>query len=76
MLHCNGKCQLAKKLKQEEKKDRQNPERKLENKNEVVLFFDASSSENYQLIARHLYYIYAEKPAIARVIPVFHPPGV
>jgi hypothetical protein len=36
-LHCNGKCQMMKKLKQEEKKDEQNPERKAENKNEVVL---------------------------------------
>src|SRR6185295_3765369 len=35
MLHCNGKCVLAKKLRQEEKKDQQNPERKLENRVEV-----------------------------------------
>jgi hypothetical protein len=27
-LHCNGKCQMMKKLKQEEKKDAQSPERK------------------------------------------------
>ncbi len=36
-MHCNGKCQMMKKLKQEEKKDEQNPERKMENKNEYVL---------------------------------------
>jgi hypothetical protein len=35
-LHCNGKCQLMKKLKEEEKKDQQNPTRKSENKHEVV----------------------------------------
>ncbi|WP_121354045.1 hypothetical protein [Flavisolibacter nicotianae] len=35
-LHCNGKCQLMKKMQEEEKKDRQVPERKLETKNEVV----------------------------------------
>lgn len=35
-LHCNGKCQMIKKLKEEEKKDQQNPERKTENKDEVV----------------------------------------
>ncbi|HET7896821.1 MAG TPA: hypothetical protein VFL47_04110, partial [Flavisolibacter sp.] len=35
-MHCNGKCQLMKKLKEEEKKDQQNPERRLENKNVVV----------------------------------------
>jgi len=31
-MHCNGKCQMMKKLKQEEKQDQQNPERKSENK--------------------------------------------
>lgn len=36
-MHCNGKCQMMKKLKQEEKKDEQNPERKTENKNEIIL---------------------------------------
>jgi hypothetical protein len=35
-LQCKGKCQMLKKLKQEEKKDQQNPERKAENKNEVL----------------------------------------
>src|ERR1043165_5604310 len=40
-MHCNGKCQMMKKLKEEEKKDQQNPERKAENKNEVT------SSQSY-----------------------------
>ena len=35
-MHCNGKCQMMKKLKQEEKQDQQNPERKSENKTEVL----------------------------------------
>ena len=37
-MHCHGKCQMMKKLEKEEKKDEQNPDRKSENKNEVVLF--------------------------------------
>ncbi len=40
-LNCNGKCQLQKKIKEEEKKDQQNPERKQENRPEVV------SSKNF-----------------------------
>jgi hypothetical protein len=36
-MHCNGKCQMMKKLQQEEKKDQENPDRKAENKNEIVL---------------------------------------
>jgi hypothetical protein len=34
-MHCNGKCQMMKKLKQEEKKDEQLPERKDAGKNEI-----------------------------------------
>lgn len=36
-MHCNGKCQLSKKIQQESKKDQDNPERKLSDKNETVL---------------------------------------
>jgi hypothetical protein len=35
-LHCNGKCQMMKKMQQEEQKDQQTPERKFENKIEVL----------------------------------------
>lgn len=37
MLHCNGKCQMMKKLKEQEKKGQQMPERKNENKNQSAL---------------------------------------
>lgn len=36
-LHCKGKCQMMKKIQEEEKKDQNNPERRLENKAEIVL---------------------------------------
>jgi hypothetical protein len=35
-MHCNGKCQMMKKMQAEEQKDQQVPERKFENKIEVV----------------------------------------
>ncbi len=35
-MHCNGKCQMMKKLQQQEKSDQGNPERKMENKIEVI----------------------------------------
>lgn len=35
-MHCNGKCQMMKKIGDEEKKDQQIPERKFENKIEVL----------------------------------------
>ena len=36
-MHCNGKCQMIKKISSEEKKDQQSPERK-DNKNDITLF--------------------------------------
>ena len=38
MLHCNGKCQMMKQLNKAEKSEQKNPERKLENRDEVSLF--------------------------------------
>jgi hypothetical protein len=35
-MHCNGKCHMMKVMKQEQKKDQDNPERKAENKFELV----------------------------------------
>src|SRR5437764_15155386 len=35
-LHCNGKCQLQKKFNQEASKDKQSPERRNNNSNEVI----------------------------------------
>jgi hypothetical protein len=45
MMKCNGKCILAKKLKQQEKKERQDPQCKLENKNEVFTSHSCFLSE-------------------------------
>jgi hypothetical protein len=36
-MHCNGKCQMIKKIQQEEKKDQQDPDRKGENKFNILL---------------------------------------
>ena len=35
-MHCNGKCQLMKKMQEEEEENQQLPERKFENKMEVL----------------------------------------
>jgi hypothetical protein len=77
MLHCNGKCQLMKKLREQEKKDQQNPERKTENKNEVT------SSRSY-FASIPLYRLNIPRPALCYSISplsagmnteIFHPPG-
>jgi hypothetical protein len=75
ILHCGGKCQLIKKLKQEEKKDQQNPERKIENKNEVVSsksFF--TSALLTSAISHPCHIISSDSGTIDRSFVVFHPP--
>jgi hypothetical protein len=77
-LNCNGKCQMMKRLKEEERKDQQNQERRTENKNEVI-----SSKSFFAVLV-----IVGEKAprasfsryntSITRGIhsSVFHPPGL
>lgn len=78
MLHCDGKCQLMKKIKAEEKKDQENPERKTENKNEITLFPNSSfasiilpaiESTSASIISRP-----ADGNCVDRSLDIFHPP--
>lgn len=74
-LHCNGKCQMMKKLKQEQKQDEANPERKLENK------FETISSQSYLNIEfTSLQYVkisfasFNSGQPVNRSYGIFHPP--
>jgi hypothetical protein len=49
-MHCNGKCQMMKKLKQEENKDSQNPDRKNEVKTDLLFFAQIKQQIAYQSI--------------------------
>jgi hypothetical protein len=75
MLHCNGKCQLVKKLKQQENKDQQNPERKLENKNETfssgTFFFSGLPATTLQHTD---YFLFSDTRTIQRSHSIFNPP--
>lgn len=78
-MHCNGKCQMMKKLKQEEKKDQQNPDRKLENKSEVTLssksFF--ASFDIVPLIQQSISYSELSSDRELKMPrSIFHPPGI
>ncbi len=77
MLHCNGKCQMAKKLAKQEKKDQQNPESRGGNKNDFYFF-------NQYLVTLPLLASYREKQnfpllpdpeTINRPHSVFKPPA-
>lgn len=76
-IKCEGICQLKKRFKQEENKDKENPEGKSENKNEVI-----SSKSFYPtgLIASRSFLATTYPPAkvfkpVDRPSSHFHPPG-
>lgn len=77
-MHCNGKCQMMKKLKQEEKKDQQNPERKAENKNELIFGFQTYSPNIvfFEVASKQLYSILQCGKEIKIPQSVFHPPAL
>lgn len=78
MMHCNGKCQMMKKLKEEEKKEGQNPTRKNENKDEVV-YTNASvvAVANLSQNSSKRFYAYPDTPFPKGVYAsVFHPPAL
>ena len=49
-MHCNGKCQMLKKLKHEENKDSQNPDRKNEVKTDLLFFAQIKQPNAHQSI--------------------------
>ena len=78
MLHCCGKCQLRKKLQQEER-DKQAEDKRGENKNEVVLssksfFATVTPITTYQSNSQYPYYSEDKETRMPR--SVFHPPSV
>jgi hypothetical protein len=75
-MHCNGKCHLSKKLKEEEKKDQDNPERKDHHseifyaawfQQEVIKPIATTTTGDY-------YYPYSIGVPVDRPDTVFHPP--
>jgi hypothetical protein len=76
-LHCNGKCQMIKKLKQEQKQDEANPERKLENKNESISFhsyLNIEFSAIQQLYVKIPFGLLNSVQPVNRSYAIFHPP--
>lgn len=77
-MHCNGKCQMMKKLKEEQKKEERNPERKAENKNEYIV----SSKSFFPSVPRIFFYEKLSYPelTVSREVKisatVFHPPSI
>ncbi len=79
-MHCNGKCQMMKKIQQEQKKDQENPDRKSDNKNEVILSsksFFATVNKNYKTAsAKQLFPYVTNGYTFSCIHSIFHPPQV
>lgn len=80
MMHCNGKCQMMKKMHQEEKKDQENPERRSENKNEIPLssrsFFATIHAHPIAQYNSAKIYPFTIGLPVDRAPDIFHPPSI
>ena len=75
MMHCNGKCYLAKKITEQEKKD-SSPISKTE-KFDVQLFFLPETlllKNTFSIILKHQYIIKEENLVSSFPTSIFHPP--
>ncbi|WP_336720376.1 hypothetical protein [Paraflavisolibacter sp. H34] len=77
-LKCHGKCQMMKKLQEEEKKNGQNPDRKAENKAASDLsfhsFFSPSPLCPHAGLAQQKVPVIPAGKVIDRSFAIFHPP--
>ncbi len=76
-MKCEGKCYLCKKLKADAKKDQENPERRMENRTELISYWTAWQLIHPASIAvRSQYPLFAERVSVRCANPFFHPPQV
>ena len=76
-IHCNGKCQMMKKLKQEENKDSQNPDRKNEVKTDLLFFVQTKTQFAYQNVLHKLQFPFLQFKLTQDIsTDFFHPPSV
>ncbi|HEY5370402.1 MAG TPA: hypothetical protein VIJ75_15570 [Hanamia sp.] len=77
MMHCNGKCYLAKKIKQQEKQDQQVPVSRNE-RFDVILYFAPSYTalQNDQPATKNKFFIKDENLVSSFSSSIFHPPSV
>jgi hypothetical protein len=77
MMHCNGRCQLCKRLAKQDNQDKDNPERKAENRNEVLFCPEKGSlltSPSIDFISSLYSAMISGKP-VDRASAIFHPPA-
>ena len=77
-MHCEGKCEVSKKMKEEDRKDQQNPGRKATNHNEVVSSKSHYATLSIRIPEQGAKFAYAYQFSIPTTIgsEIFHPPGL
>jgi hypothetical protein len=77
MMHCCGRCQLRKRLAHEDDQNKNNPERKSENNDQVAFLKDFTAVLPAPLLSfRHLrYHSYTSAVPIDHSVAIFHPPA-
>ena len=75
-MHCNGKCQLEKKINTSDNNDKQTPERKIDNTNEVLSSrtFFSSVEILFKPLSEKKYIIIDTGVPVDRASGFFHPP--
>jgi hypothetical protein len=77
LLHCNGKCQLMKKIEEQEKKDQQNADSKMFFKSIILSSktFYAVSPHPVQTLLLPTFTLNTMGTELDCVSDIFHPPG-
>ncbi len=79
-MNCNGKCQMMKKIQEEEKKEKQDAEKKDENKKDtpttLVTYEKSTIKITFQLSNKIIKGSTSDSSPINRSYSIFHPPRV
>jgi hypothetical protein len=78
-LHCNGKCQMMKKIQEEEKKEKEDAEKKNENKKDAPIYLDQDVVKVnlfLDLKGKNKFQSFNSSKPISRSCQIFHPPKV
>ncbi|HTJ13032.1 MAG TPA: hypothetical protein VL547_13435 [Dinghuibacter sp.] len=76
MMHCCGRCLLRKRLANQDKQDKNNPERETNNKE--VLFFQETSRAHFTpvfAVTKAVFHPFDDGAPIDQATGIFHPPA-
>jgi hypothetical protein len=77
MMHCNGKCQMMKKLKEEENREKQNAERKGDGKTEIIADENGFAGVEHITITLSQSFVIRNNNLVKDMAAdIFHPPAV